>query len=46
MDLDPVNFTDEVFQSYASVKPNSTADGSTGNKKVRDAEVNTMEIYY
>lgn len=29
MDLDPANFSDEVFTSYASIKPHGT-DGDIG----------------
>ena len=47
MDLDPVNFTDESFPSFATVKPSEAAEGVTGGKeKKRNAEVMTDELYY
>eukprot|EP00347_Sterkiella_histriomuscorum_P003637 403363522 len=43
MDLDPATFSDEVFISYASVKPHEE-DGQNsnfGSRKQKDAEMNT-----
>ena len=47
MDLDPVNFSDEAFVTYASIKPNTVQEGGTGAKqKVKHAEVNTDDLEY
>ena len=48
MELDAVNFTDECFDSYISIRPaKAAADNSNaGRRKVKDAEVLTDELYY
>ena len=48
MDLDPANFTDEAFQSYASIRPGGSGDTSAtgGNKKIKDADMNTDDVFY
>ena len=47
MDLDPANFTDEAFQSYASIRPGGETSGQTGgNKKIKDADMNTDDVFY
>lgn len=50
MDLDPVNFSDEKFESYVRIQPNN--EGNDGGKntsskrKTKDFEVNTDELFY
>ena len=47
VDLDPVNFSDQVFASYASIKPNEPSDAAAGSRqKTRNAEVLTDDLFY
>jgi len=47
VDLDPVNFSDQDFVSYASIKPYEHSEGATGaRQKTRNAEVLTDDLFY
>lgn len=43
MDLDPINFSDEVFASYSSIRPHGAGEGAGQGRqrKVKEAEMNT-----
>ena len=49
MDLDPVNFSDESFVSFVSIKANGSAAAgaaTTSNTKMKNAEINTDDLLY
>ena len=49
MELDPINFSDEAFYSYVSIKPQIVMDGdgvSPNKRKMKNAEVLTEELTY
>lgn len=48
MELDPVNFTDECFESVVSIRPQNADEdgGSPSKRKMKNAEILTDELYY
>lgn len=48
MELDAVNFTDESFHNFISIRPamNEESGGPSNTRKMKNVEILTDELYY